>query len=204
MPGMCKILGSTLSKAETGYANINLSPLSPRRWRIRNSKSAWLRKHCFKIRKQTEKETEGPQSQCRESTHCAERRSRVCGKPILMVRSRAGECLWLTGQPASLRMWQTQVLPISKEQRQKELMKEPATNVLPSHVCTHPSHLHRHACSGTCPNITIQNNSVWGPDSWTEPGALGWNPPAMTMGCIPCLESSRPWVPSWVLLNNEI
>lgn len=28
-------------------------------------------------------------------------------------------------------------------------MKEYATNVLLSHVCTHPSHIHRHTYSGT-------------------------------------------------------
>lgn len=44
--------------------------------------SLGYRKPCFKIRKHTKKEIEGPQSQLRESIRCADRRCGVCGKVL--------------------------------------------------------------------------------------------------------------------------
>lgn len=49
-----------------------------------------------------------------------------------------------------------------------------------------------HMCAHTLPTFTATPTLEQCMGAWLVDGAFGWHPPVMTVGWIPCLESSRP------------
>lgn len=175
---MRKTLGSVPSKAEAGCADINLSPPLPRRWRIRNSKSAWaIGDPALKSkRKQTNKE-EGPQSHLRDSTHCADRRTRIRAGGAVRPR-----CCNPRDVYGSLPASRAKNMANSSSARLKRMKAETAYRKghlqCPSMMCAHAFPPHLHTPSGIAhsePNTT----TVCG--AWLRAGALGWSPPVVAV-----------------------
>lgn len=141
--------------------------------------SMGYRRPCFKIRKETnkQKEEERPQSHLRDSTHCADRRTRI--RAWGAVRP---QCCNPRDVYGSLPASGAKNMANSSSARLKRMKTETAYRKghlqCPSIMCAHAFPPHLHTPSGIAhsePNTT----TVCG--AWLRAGALGWSPPVVAV-----------------------